>query len=356
MSQRILQLFFLLTLLELGDLLSLRVPQQVSPYGSSSTSWKGSMDRRSSRPAVQSSLPVPSPSPSLSDSPSNIIESSHKYKRFRYSPHKRHLREAMERSPHNGKNHPHLHPPPSQPLSIQDIQQRDLTMQAIIDAAQAGYSTLAYSLFDELCKKDCHAITVKDCNVLLRELGDRGETRISGQIFEKMQAYRLRPSLITYTTLISRAGAWQKVQLAQAYFKKMQEAGLAPDVQTFNSLINAYVKGGQLQAAIDVLASMIRSKVNPTVVTLNTLIDGCARTGDHLQAAKLLHLFQQMKIIPNLRTYSALIHVYCQANDLVSAEKVFHSLGMVGLQANTAIYSTLIHAYGSAGKSYSYLV
>eukprot|EP01039_Chlorochromonas_danica_P002383 gene2380-2615_t len=379
MPQHILHLFFLLTILELGDLLSLRVPQQVSsPHGSSSSSsssssskWKGMDSRRS-----QSSLPWPSsPSPltspltslssdSPSPSPSNTLEPSHKYKRFRYSPHKRHLREAMERPPPPPPHPPHggdgndgmmnqqqqrQHPLPR--LSIQDIQQRDLNMQSIIEAAQAGYSTLAFSLFEELCQKDSHAITIKDCNVLLRELGDRGETRISGQIFEKMQTYpRLRPSLITYTTLISRAGAWQKVQLAQAYFKKMQEAGLAPDVQTFNSLINAYVKGGQLQAAVEVLATMIRSKVNPTVVTLNTLIDGCARTGDHQQATKLLHLFQQMEITPNLRTYSTLIHVYCQANDLVEAEKVFHSLGMVGLQANTAIYSTLIHAYGSAGK------
>jgi pentatricopeptide repeat protein len=59
-----------------------------------------------------------------------------------------------------------------------------------------------------------------------------------------MRSTGLKPSIITYSTLISRAATWKKVVEAERYFAMMHEDGITPDVQAFNSLMNAYAKVG----------------------------------------------------------------------------------------------------------------
>lgn len=56
---------------------------------------------------------------------------------------------------------------------------------------------------------------------MIKELGDKGELVYCGKIVELMRRLNMRPSIVTYSTLISRAGAWKKVSLAERYFQEM---------------------------------------------------------------------------------------------------------------------------------------
>ena len=88
-------------------------------------------------------------------------------------------------------------------------------------------------------------LNIREYNMLIRELCDGGRIEECSKILTVMAKAGVKPSVVTYTTLISRAGAWQKVQLAEMYFRRMLDDGIKADAQAYNSLINAYAKAGE---------------------------------------------------------------------------------------------------------------
>jgi pentatricopeptide repeat protein len=95
------------------------------------------------------------------------------------------------------------------------------------------------------CTKPAGRLTIREYNMLIKELCDGGRIHECSKILTVMAKAGVKPSLVTYTTLISRAGAWQKVQLAEVYFRRMLDDGIKADAQAYNSLINAYAKAGE---------------------------------------------------------------------------------------------------------------
>lgn len=113
------------------------------------------------------------------------------------------------------------------------------TMQSFIAEAQ-NISTPAVRL------------NIREYNMLIRELCDGGRIEECSKILTVMAKTGVKPSVVTYTTLISRAGAWQKVQLAEMYFRRMLDDGIKADAQAYNSLINAYAKAGETDRRVTI--------------------------------------------------------------------------------------------------------
>jgi pentatricopeptide repeat protein len=140
----------------------------------------------------------------------------------------------------------------------EDMIQKDLTHRAI---------TRRVKRVPELALKPQTTATISDAssgsllrlgNMLLAALGDQGVSQynislhyfqalstnyplyMSGHlshaeiVLDLMNSHSITASLVTYTTLISRAGAWKQVDLAERYFDQMISAGLRPDAQAFN--------------------------------------------------------------------------------------------------------------------------
>jgi pentatricopeptide repeat protein len=94
--------------------------------------------------------------------------------------------------------------------------------------------------------------------------------------------------------MISRAGSWKKIELAESYYHQMISSGISADVKAYNSLINAYAKGGNTEKAMQVLSEMERTDyVTPDIVTFNTLVDSCARAGDVTKAQEILEMMEK---------------------------------------------------------------
>lgn len=92
--------------------------------------------------------------------------------------------------------------------------------------------------------------SVRSCNQLLRELGDRGRMEEMKEFFHVMLRAGIQPTQVTYGTLISRAGASRQPLLASQCFRDMLRRELQPDAQTYNSLINAFAKSGEVSKVI----------------------------------------------------------------------------------------------------------
>ena len=74
---------------------------------------------------------------------------------------------------------------------------------------------------------------------------------------------------MTYGTLVSRAGAAGRCDLAVQFYRDALHRGVSPDVQTCNSLINAFAKAADAKRAASVVKSMRRRSLRPTLVTYN---------------------------------------------------------------------------------------
>lgn len=238
--------------------------------------------------------------------------------------------------------------------------------------------------------------SVRECNAALATFGDAGDFTRALALFTKMrkssslfymisrdrenrrleQNYHSflssvnlipvppKPTLVTYSTLMSRAISlrkprvalrlWRLLQTQPNYYtnvisQKQRDAGrtantdiisfmdpatlrklekeesvIVPDVIFCNTLMNAYAKLGDYKAAKSVLNSMIGAKrvpthegipiVKPTAVTYNTLADACKVAGALGAALDVPELMISQseatgskKLMPDLRTYTTLI-------------------------------------------------
>ena len=170
-----------------------------------------------------------------------------------------------------------------------------------------------------------------------------------------------KPTLVTYSTLMSRAISLRKPTVALRLWRLLQtqpnfytnvisrkqresanpdtssymdpsmlqrlekeESAIVPDVIFCNTLMNAYAKMGNYKAAKSVLNAMLGAKgvlthegipvLNPTAVTYNTLADACKVAGELGAALDVPELMIQQaeatgnkKLLPDLRTYTTLI-------------------------------------------------
>ncbi|KAG5182348.1 hypothetical protein JKP88DRAFT_268779 [Tribonema minus] len=191
---------------------------------------------------------------------------------------------------------------------------------------------------------------VRDCNRFLRVLGDSGRLQDAVQAYEAMVKAGLMPTIVTFSTLISRAGAAGKTALAQRFFTEMLERRIKPDAPAFNSLINAFAKVGAVEKAMGVFELMRPIGVHPTIITFNSLLDACARAGDAENAATVFEMVKEWGLQPNERTYSILIHSHAKGGQVDDAFAVLQQMRATGITPNTCTYSTLINGCSQAGQ------
>jgi pentatricopeptide repeat protein len=187
-------------------------------------------------------------------------------------------------------------------------------------------------------------------NILLAALGDLGHLEHAEIVFEMMASSQIiRPTVVTYSTLVSRAGAWQNVDMAEKYFQEMINVGLMPDTKAYNSLLNAYAKSNDVDKAVKVFLEMIGKNLEATAVTYNTLLDACARLGNVEKAKVLFAMMEKNGVTPNVRSYSSMIHCLCRAGYIGSAFDILDEMKHKRLKPSEVTYSLLLHSLGDTG-------
>ena len=167
--------------------------------------------------------------------------------------------------------------------------------------------------------------SIRECNAALATFGDRDELLRALRLFMKMRkANVLRqqmvssmgwswpvpsPTLVTYSTIMSRANRGGKPRVALRMWKLMQNAPefstttdndkndassstttsssrIVPDIKAANILMNSYAKLADIPSARDVLQQMKHGhgkdvpRLQPNLITYNTLLDACHKAGD----------------------------------------------------------------------------
>ncbi|KAL3793109.1 hypothetical protein HJC23_005611 [Cyclotella cryptica] len=176
--------------------------------------------------------------------------------------------------------------------------------------------------------KDAPAPTLVTYSTLMSRAVSVGKPRVAIRLWNLMKN---QPNF--YTNVISRKQRQGRISDPSVFLDpnelhklEVEDSAIVPDVIFCNTLMNAYAKLGDHKMARFILNSMLGSpkagnivlheipQVDPTVVTFNTLADACKEAGDLAAGLEVLELMSShaqrtgdKTIAPDARTYTILI-------------------------------------------------
>jgi len=206
----------------------------------------------------------------------------------------------------------------------------------------------AMIVFDEMQMAEVEP----DIDTLLQLVTAVGEgEQAHKKVAKRMQAQRLEPTVVTYTSLISACGVAGEWERAESLFVRMRSKGLRPTVVTYNALLMALEKGGQWERAIEVLTEMREeSNIEPDIIGYNTCISACKKVGRWDRALALVHQLRAHGLRANVVTYSALISALAEGEQAERAVRVYEEMARVDVPPNIITFNALLNALARAGK------
>lgn len=270
--------------------------------------------------------------------------------------------------------------------------------------------------------------SIRECNGALATFGDSGDFKRALNLFWAMRKSAIVvtsyqsdisqmttlilppvPTLVTYSTLMSRAVALKKEKVALRLWRLMISspsfytnrntstgmkfgAPIVPDIRAVNILMNVFAKLGDSKSAKKLIDQLYNGRVipyaesldqnnkehdlessggredpisliqvvpqlEPNIVTYNTMIDACIRAGDFDGAMDALeHMKYNKKFSPDIYTYTSLIsavgrNTRRRSDPNVAFELFDEMINDFQIRPNGMAYCALIDVCGRCRRS-----
>ena len=171
-------------------------------------------------------------------------------------------------------------------------------------------------------------------------------------IFGRALSEGVVPSSFLYNALIGKLGKARRIDDCLRYFQEMRAAGIRPTSVTYGTVVNALCRVSDDRFAeelFDEMESMPNYKARPA--PYNSLMQFFLTTKRDSQ--KVLSYYSRMQskdIQPTMHTYKLLIDTYATLEpvNLTAAEDVLNTIRASGQRPEAVHYASLIHAKGCA--------
>lgn len=169
-------------------------------------------------------------------------------------------------------------------------------------------------------------------------------------IFGRAIAEGVTPSSFLYNALIGKLGKARRIDDCLRYFQEMRAAGIRPTSVTYGTVVNALCRVSDDRFAeelFDEMESMPNYKPRPA--PYNSLMQFFLAT--KRDSRKVLSYYDRMQsrnIQPTMHTYKLLIDTYATLEpvNLAAAEGVLDTIRASGQSPEAVHYASLIHAKG----------
>ena len=170
------------------------------------------------------------------------------------------------------------------------------------------------------------------------------------RIFHRAKAEGVEPSSFLYNALIGKLGKARRIDDCLFYFAEMQARGIRPTSVTYGTIVNALCRVSDERFAeelFDEMESMPNYKPRPA--PYNSMMQFFLTT--KRDSSKVLEYYQRMQsrnIRPTMHTYKLLIDTYATLEpiNLTAAEGVLETIRSTGQSPEAVHYASLIHANG----------
>ncbi|KAL2490588.1 Pentatricopeptide repeat-containing protein [Abeliophyllum distichum] len=135
--------------------------------------------------------------------------------------------------------------------------------------ARCGAIIEAKTVFDEMkFQKD-----VISWNAMIGGFASHGFAKEALELFESMKQFGVRPTYITFISVLSACAHAGLVEQGRSYFRSMvRDFGIEPRVEHFASLVDVVGRFGQVEEAMDVISGM---SMEPDKAVWGALLGAC---------------------------------------------------------------------------------
>ncbi len=170
------------------------------------------------------------------------------------------------------------------------------------------------------------------------------------KIFQRALSEGVTPSVFLYNAVIGKLGKARRIDDCLRYFGDMEGRGIRPSSVTYGTLVNALCRTSEERFAVDMFDEMEAApNYRPRPAPYNSIIQYFLNT--KRDRSKVLQYYERMKsknIRPTSHTYKLLIesHASLEPVNLAAAESLLSEMKQSGVQPEAVHYGSLIHAKG----------
>ncbi|OAL34804.1 hypothetical protein AYO20_05999 [Fonsecaea nubica] len=170
------------------------------------------------------------------------------------------------------------------------------------------------------------------------------------KIFQRALSEGVVPSVFLYNAVIGKLGKARRIDDCLRYFGDMEGRGIRPSSVTYGTLVNALCRTSEERFAVDMFDEMEAApNYRPRPAPYNSIIQYFLNT--KRDRSKVLQYYERMKsknIKPTSHTYKLLIESYASLEpvNLAAAESILSEMKQSGVQPEAVHYGSLIHAKG----------
>jgi pentatricopeptide repeat protein len=170
------------------------------------------------------------------------------------------------------------------------------------------------------------------------------------KIFQRALSEGVEPGVFLYNAVIGKLGKARRIDDCLFYFGDMQSRNIRPSSVTYGTLVNALCRTSEERFAEEMFDEMeSMPNYRPRAAPYNCIIQYFLNT--KRDRTKVLAYFERMKarnVKPTSHTYKLLIeaHATLEPIDLSAAEAILNDIKASGMQPEAVHYGSLIHAKG----------
>ncbi|KAF7040792.1 hypothetical protein CFC21_050671 [Triticum aestivum] len=222
-----------------------------------------------------------------------------------------------------------------------DLESDEYVKNALIDMyAKCEHLTEARAVFEALAEDD--AISY---NAMIEGYARLGDLTGAVEIFRKMRYCPLKPSLLTFVSLLGVSSSRSDLELSKQIHGLIVKSGTSLDLYAGSALIDVYSKFSLVDDAKVVFSLMH----NRDMVIWNAMIFGLAQNERGEEAVKLFTQLRLSGLTPSEFTFVALVTVASTLASMSHGQQFHAQIIKEGADSDPHVSNALIDMYAKCG-------